>query len=131
MPSSIGGPARVKIFAWVMAKSGAEEDCALPAGMPNGASNNVRPRKFRRRRFTAHLPDPHRPAVVLVCLPACSPRFSFLQAFSRLFFSLRPFSLPVSSRRPSFLLPAFFWLFRGDLSFPFRASRARLGPFRG
>src|SRR5260221_5148949 len=126
----MGGPARVKIFAWVMAMSAAEL-CALhvPAPIANVAA--ITAKKFRERRFTAHLPHPHRLAVVLVCLPVSFLRFSFPQVSFRPASFLPLFCLPASSRWLSFLRPAFSLPFRGGLSFPFRDPHARPDPSRG
>src|SRR5258708_32883999 len=126
VPSSIGGPARVKIFACLIAISSTVKVCALQALAPRRVNTRTAPRKLRRRRFTAHLPDPRRLAEALVCL-----RVSFLLISSRLAFSLRPSSLPVSSRRPFFLPLASSVLSRGDLSFLFQVRRARLFLFPG
>src|SRR5258708_29972722 len=120
VPSSIGGPARLKIFACVMAVSRAVKVCALPAPPPRRVNTRTAPRKFRRRRFTVHLPAPRRLAEALVCLLV-----SFLLISSRPAFSLRPSSLPVSSRRPFFLPLGSSVLSRGDLSFLFQVLRAR------
>src|ERR1700739_1631408 len=126
----MGGPARVKIFAWVMATSAAEP-CALQISAPSKVVTTIMARKFREWRFTGHPPHRHRFAAVLVCLPVSFPRFSFPRAFFRPAFFLQPFCRPVSSRRLSFPLPAFSWLSRGGLSFPFRAPHGRPNLSRG
>src|SRR6266481_4093566 len=99
-----------------MAMSPAVKVCALTAPAPGRVNTRTAPRKFRRRRFTVHLPDPRRLAEALVCLLA---------------FFLRPSSLPVSSRRPFFLPLVSSVLSRGDLSFLFQVRRARLFLFPG
>src|SRR5258707_3347738 len=100
--------------------------CALPAPGPRRVNTRTAPRKFRRRRFTVHLPDPRRLAEALVCL-----QVSFLLISSRPAFSRRASSLPVSSRRPFFLPLVSSVLFRGDLSFLFQVRHARLFLFPG
>src|SRR5258708_12981599 len=100
--------------------------CALPAPAPRRVNTRTAPRKFRRRRFTVHRPDPRRLAEALVCL-----QVSFLLISSRPAFSRRASSLPVSSRRPFFLPLVSSVLFRGDLSFLFQVRRARLFLFPG
>src|SRR5882672_208974 len=109
-----------------MAISPAVKVCALTAPAPGRVNTRTAPRKFRRRRFTVHLPDPRRLAEALVCLLV-----SFLPISSRPAFSRRASSLPVSSRRPFFLLIFFSVLFRGDLSFLSQVRRARLFLFPG
>src|SRR6266481_6256522 len=109
-----------------MAISPAVKVCALLAPPPRRVDTRTAPGKFRRRRFTVHLRDPRRLAEALVCL-----QVSFLLISSRLAFSRRPSSLPVSSRRPFFLLLVSFVLSRGDLSFLFQVRRARLFLFPG
>src|SRR6266436_4127424 len=108
-----------------MAISPAVKVCALPAPAPRRLNTRTAPGKFRRRRFTVHLPDPRRLAEASVCL-----QVSFLLISSRPAFSLRPSSLPVSSRR-LFLPLVSSLLSRGDLSFLFRGPRGRLFLFPG
>src|SRR6267143_6734553 len=122
VPSSIVGPERVKIFAWVMAYVG-DLSCALAA--------SEKRRRFRRQRrqrrqrklrdeidrvFTPHLRKRRRLAAAWVFLPAFSLRVSSLPSFFRQAFwrlrRLRAFS------RSSFL-------FRAALSFLFRGRDGR------